>query len=164
MVWSPCLFSHLLVSFLVLFSDSAFIWPMGILHWRNETVCFAKTVGERETEATFSPEVIYELHLDQDKESVDKRLMFRESYQSFKRRQFKLSNRVCHEYSLYIKVDAEWLILLHTRDALRCVSRRMWTINFDPFASMSTILSRSSQMTILFHQCSIRKVPNLIIK
>ena len=47
----------------------------------------------------------YELHLDKDKEQADKRLLFRESYKSFKKRQFKVSNRVCHDYSLYMKVS-----------------------------------------------------------
>ena len=46
----------------------------------------------------------YEIQLDKDKEQVDKRLLFRESYRSFKKRQIRLSNRVCHDYSLYMKV------------------------------------------------------------
>jgi hypothetical protein len=46
----------------------------------------------------------YELQLDKDKDQVDKRLLFRESYRSFKKRQMRLSQRVCHDYSLYMKV------------------------------------------------------------
>lgn len=46
----------------------------------------------------------YELQLDQDKNSVDQRLFFRETYRSLKKRHFKISNRICHDYSLYMKV------------------------------------------------------------
>jgi len=54
--------------------------------------------------ALFSLALTYELQLDKDKDQVDKRLLFRESYRSFKKRQLRLSNRVCHDYSLYMKV------------------------------------------------------------
>ena len=47
----------------------------------------------------------YELHLDKDKDQADKRLLFRESYKSFKKREFKVLNGVCHDYSLYMKVS-----------------------------------------------------------
>jgi hypothetical protein len=46
----------------------------------------------------------YEIQLDKNKDQADKRLFFRESYKSFKKRQLRLSNRVCHDYSLYMKV------------------------------------------------------------
>jgi len=44
------------------------------------------------------------LQLDKGKEQLDRRLLFRESYRSFKKRQIRLVNRVCHDYSLYMKV------------------------------------------------------------
>ncbi len=46
----------------------------------------------------------YELQLDKDKNPADQRLFFRETYKSIKKRHFKISNRICHDYSLYMKV------------------------------------------------------------
>jgi hypothetical protein len=46
----------------------------------------------------------YELQLDKDKDPADQRLFFRETYRSIKKRHFKMSNRICHDYSLYMKV------------------------------------------------------------
>src|SRR5690348_5640774 len=54
----------------------------------------------------------YELQLDKDKEPADRRLLFRESYRSFKKRQLRFSQRVCHDYSLYMKVFIVILILI----------------------------------------------------
>ena len=46
----------------------------------------------------------YELQLDKDKNPADQRLFFRESYRTIRKRHFKISNRICHDYSLYMKV------------------------------------------------------------
>ena len=48
--------------------------------------------------------LIYELQLDNNKDKDGKRLLFRESYNSVKREQFQLMNRVCHGHSLYMQV------------------------------------------------------------
>ncbi|CAF0811798.1 unnamed protein product [Rotaria sp. Silwood1] len=47
----------------------------------------------------------YELQLDYEKNSVGQRLFFRETYRSIKKRHFKISDRICHDYSLYMKDD-----------------------------------------------------------
>ncbi|CAF4368754.1 unnamed protein product, partial [Adineta steineri] len=47
----------------------------------------------------------YELQLDKDKNPADQRLFFRESFKSIKKRHFKMSDRICHDYSLYMKDD-----------------------------------------------------------
>ncbi|CAF1962458.1 unnamed protein product [Rotaria magnacalcarata] len=47
----------------------------------------------------------YELQLDSDKNLMDQRLFFRETYRSIKKRHFKVSDRICHDYSLYMKDD-----------------------------------------------------------
>jgi hypothetical protein len=49
-------------------------------------------------------DLIYIVYLDKDKDLVNKRLIFRESYHSYRRRQLKISTRKCHDYSLYMKV------------------------------------------------------------
>jgi hypothetical protein len=61
----------------------------------------------------------YELQLDKDKEQSDKRLLFRESYRSFKKRQIKLSQRVCHDYSLYMKVwNSNFMIAIQNNQSI----------------------------------------------
>ena len=46
----------------------------------------------------------YQLQLDHDKSPVDQRLFFRETSRTIKKRYFKISNHICHDYSLYMKV------------------------------------------------------------
>ena len=49
----------------------------------------------------------YELQLDKNKDGTEKRLFFRESFykkSKIKKRPFKVSAGVCHNYSLYMKV------------------------------------------------------------
>ena len=60
--------------------------------------------GVRQRHLIFRLALTYEIQLDKDKNQADKRLLFRESFQSSKRRQLRLVDRVCHDYSLYMKV------------------------------------------------------------
>ncbi|CAF2584154.1 unnamed protein product [Rotaria sp. Silwood2] len=76
---------------------------------RSDDACFILTICIYLHDSKYQPSkrdtLTYEVQLDKDKDQVDKRLLFRESYKPFKKRQLKLSNRLCHDYSLYIKED-----------------------------------------------------------
>lgn len=61
-------------------------------------------VSKKKTRIDFLLGLTYELQLDKDKNPADQRLFFRESYRTIKKRHFKISNRICHDYSLYMKV------------------------------------------------------------
>ncbi|CAF1902329.1 unnamed protein product [Rotaria magnacalcarata] len=76
---------------------------------RSDDACFILTVciqlHDSKYQASKRDTLTYEIQLDKDKDQADKRLLFRESYRSFKKRQLRLSTRVCHDYSLYMKDD-----------------------------------------------------------
>ncbi|CAF0808563.1 unnamed protein product [Adineta steineri] len=75
----------------------------------SDNSCFLLTVciylNEQNYQYSKSDTLTYELQLDKDKNPADQRLFFRESFKSIKKRHFKMSDRICHDYSLYMKDD-----------------------------------------------------------
>ncbi|CAF0948012.1 unnamed protein product [Adineta steineri] len=76
---------------------------------RSEDACFVLSiciyVNDNNYKFSKRDSLTYEIQLDKDKNQPDKRLLFRESYKPFKKRQLRLVNHVCHDYSLYMKDD-----------------------------------------------------------
>ncbi|CAF1171757.1 unnamed protein product [Adineta ricciae] len=76
---------------------------------RSDDACFVLSICIYLVDNNYKPSkrdtLTYEIQLDKDKNQADKRLYFRESYKPSKKRQLRLADRVCHDYSLYMKDD-----------------------------------------------------------
>ncbi|CAF1211795.1 unnamed protein product [Adineta ricciae] len=76
---------------------------------QSESTCFILTIciyiNDQNYQHSRRDTLTYEIQLDKDKDPADQRLFFRESFKSIKKRHFKTSDRICHDYSLYMKDD-----------------------------------------------------------